>query len=69
MHCDIIASGIVAAAGKLDIKVPMVVRLEGTNAEEGKRILRESGLTITPASDMADGAQKICALVAEREVR
>ena len=63
MRCDIIASGIVAAASKLAVRVPLVVRLEGTNAEEGKRILRESGLRIVPADDMADGARKICDLV------
>lgn len=67
MRCDIIAAGIVASTRKLSMNVPLVVRLEGTNAEEGKRILRESGLNITPAEDMADGAQKICALVAGKE--
>ena len=67
MRCDVIAAGIVAAAAKLDVKVPLVVRLEGTNAAEGKQILEASGLNITPASDMADGAKKICALVAGKE--
>lgn len=67
MRCDVIASGIVAAASRLDVKVPLVVRLEGTNADEGKHILEASGLNIVPAKDMADGAEKICALVAGRE--
>lgn len=65
MRCDVIAAGIVAAARKLSVRVPLVVRLEGTNAAEGKRILQESGLQITPAGDMADGAKKICQLICE----
>lgn len=68
MRCDIIAAGVAAAAARLDVRVPLVVRLEGTNAAEGKRILRESGLSIIPADDMADGARKICALVSKEEV-
>jgi succinyl-CoA synthetase beta subunit len=63
MKCDIIANGVVAAAKELGLKVPVVVRLEGTNVEEGRRILETSGLAITPASTMADGAQKIVAAV------
>jgi succinyl-CoA synthetase beta subunit len=63
MKCDIIANGVVAAAKELGLKVPVVVRLEGTNVEEGRRILEQSGLKITPASTMADGAQKIVAAV------
>ena len=62
MKCDVIAAGVVEAARKLSVKVPLVVRLEGTNAEAGKTILSESGLAITSADDMADGARKICAL-------
>jgi len=65
MKCDVIAAGVVEAARKLAVKVPLVVRLEGTNAEAGKRILSESGLSITPADDMADGARKICTLTKE----
>ncbi|MBQ6594171.1 MAG: ADP-forming succinate--CoA ligase subunit beta [Clostridia bacterium] len=65
MRCDIIAAGIVSATRKLSVRVPLVVRLEGTNAEAGKRILEESGLRIVPADDMADGARKICRLVRE----
>jgi succinyl-CoA synthetase beta subunit len=63
MKCDIIAEGIVAAAKEVDLKVPLVVRLEGTNVEEGKRILAESGLAIVPANDLGDAARKIVAEV------
>jgi succinyl-CoA synthetase beta subunit len=59
MKCDIIAEGIVAAAKEISLKVPLVVRLEGTNVELGKKILAESGLPILSASDLADAAQKI----------
>ena len=58
MKCDIIASGIVAAAKAIDIQVPVVVRLEGTNVELGKKILEESGLALISAKDMADAAHK-----------
>ncbi len=63
MRCDVIANGIVAAAKDLGVKVPVVARLEGTNVELGKQILRDSGLAITPADSIADGAQKIVAAV------
>jgi succinyl-CoA synthetase beta subunit len=63
MRCDIIADGIVAAAREIDIKVPLVVRLEGTNVEDGKRILADSGLAIVPADDLGDAARKIVAEV------
>lgn len=63
MKCDIIATGVVAAAKELGLDVPLVVRLEGTNVDLGKRILKESGLNITAAESMADGAQKIVSLV------
>lgn len=62
--CDLIADGIVAATRELGLKVPLVVRLEGTNVQEGKNILRESGLAIQPADSMADGAKKIVAATA-----
>ncbi|HEX6375654.1 MAG TPA: ADP-forming succinate--CoA ligase subunit beta [Allosphingosinicella sp.] len=65
MRCDIIADGIIAAAREVDLKVPLVVRLEGTNVEEGKRILADSGLAITPANDLGDAAKKIVAAVRE----
>jgi succinyl-CoA synthetase beta subunit len=63
MRCDIIAEGVVAAAREMAIKVPLVVRLEGTNVELGKKILAESGLKIVPADDLADAAAKITAAV------
>jgi len=59
MKCDIIAEGIVAAAREISLKVPLVVRLEGTNVELGKKILAESGLPIVSGNDLADAAQKI----------
>jgi succinyl-CoA synthetase beta subunit len=63
MRCDIIAEGIVAAAREMDIKVPLVVRLEGTNVQQGKDILASSGLAIIPADDLGDAARKIVAEV------
>ncbi|MEO6420715.1 MAG: succinate--CoA ligase subunit beta, partial [Polyangiaceae bacterium] len=59
MKCDVIALGVVAAAKELGLKVPLVVRLEGTNVELGRKILSESGLAIMAATTMADGAAKI----------
>jgi succinyl-CoA synthetase beta subunit len=59
MRCDIIAEGVIAAAREMNIKVPLVVRLEGTNVDLGKKILKESGLKIIPADDLADAAKKI----------
>lgn len=59
MRCDIIAKGIIAASKVLGVKVPLVVRLEGTNVNEGKKLLQESGLDILAADNMADGAKKI----------
>jgi len=59
MRCDIIAEGVVAAAKEMAIKVPLVVRLEGTNVELGKQILAQSGLKIVPADNLADAAKKI----------
>jgi succinyl-CoA synthetase beta subunit len=63
MRCDVIAEGVVAAVKEVGLKVPLVVRLEGTNVDEGKRILNESGLAITAADDLDDAAQKIVAAV------
>jgi succinyl-CoA synthetase beta subunit len=63
MRCDVIAEGVVAAVKEVGLKVPLVVRLEGTNAELGKKILNESGLAITAADDLDDAAQKIVAAV------
>lgn len=61
MKCDIIAEGVVAAAKELQLQVPLVVRLEGTNVNMGKKILAESGLKITPADDLGDAAKKVVA--------
>lgn len=63
MRCDVIADGVIAAAKELGLDRPLVVRLEGTNVEIGKKMLNESGLNIVAADSMADGAQKIVALV------
>jgi succinyl-CoA synthetase beta subunit len=59
MRCDIIAEGIIAAVKEVGLKVPLVVRLEGTNVELGKKIIRESGLDVIAADDLKDGAEKI----------
>jgi succinyl-CoA synthetase beta subunit len=63
MRCDVIANGVVEASKQVGLSLPLVVRLEGTNVEIGKKILNESGLNIVSADSMADGAQKIVALV------
>lgn len=63
MKCDIIAQGVIAATKELGLKVPLVVRLEGTNVELGKKLLNESGLNIMSAENMADGAKKIVSAV------
>ncbi len=63
MKCDIIAEGVIAASRELGLRVPLVVRLEGTNVDLGKKILAESGLNITPANDLSDAASKIVAAV------
>jgi len=63
MKCDVIANGIVAAARQVELRIPLVVRLEGTNVELGKQILAESGLAITPADDLGDAARKAVAAV------
>jgi succinyl-CoA synthetase beta subunit len=62
MKCDTIARGVVAAVQQTGLKLPLVVRLEGTNVELGRKLLAESGLNVVAATDMADGARKIIAL-------
>jgi len=64
VRCDMVARGVVGAAKNLGVKVPVVVRLEGTNVEEGQRVIRESGLGFTVASGMKDAAEKVVALAA-----
>ena len=61
VRCDMIAEGIIAAVKEVDVKVPVIVRLEGTNVEAGKELLKNSGLAITPADDINDGAKKAVA--------
>lgn len=63
MRCDIIAEGVIAAAKEINISVPLVVRLAGTNFEKGKEILANSGLQIVPADDLGDAAEKIVAAI------
>ncbi|WID98599.1 ADP-forming succinate--CoA ligase subunit beta [Bosea vestrisii] len=63
MKCDVIARGVIAAVKTVGLEVPLVVRLEGTNVEEGKAIIRSSGLNVIPADDLDDAAQKIVAAV------
>ena len=59
MRCDVIATGVVEAAKQLDLTVPLVVRMKGTNEDLGKKILRESGLPIISSDTMADAAQQV----------
>jgi succinyl-CoA synthetase beta subunit len=59
MKCDVIAQGIIDAAKTVKLSVPLVVRLEGTNVERGKQMLKESGLALIAADDLADAAQKV----------
>ncbi|MEI5664659.1 ADP-forming succinate--CoA ligase subunit beta [Bosea sp. CCNWLW174] len=63
MKCDVIARGVIAAVKTVGLEVPLVVRLEGTNVEEGKAIIRDSGLNVIPADDLDDAAQKIVAAI------
>ncbi len=63
MKCDVIANGVIAAVKAVGLQVPLVVRLEGTNVEKGKEIIRNSGLNVIPADDLDDAAQKIVAAV------
>jgi len=65
MKCDIIAEGVVAAVKEVGLQVPLVVRLEGTNVDAGKKIIRDSGLNVLPADDLDDAAQKIVKAVKE----
>jgi succinyl-CoA synthetase beta subunit len=65
VRCDMVARGVVGAAHNLNVRVPVVVRLEGTNVEEGQRVIRESGLNFTVASGMKDAAEKVVALAGQ----
>jgi len=64
LRCDVLAQGVVQAAAKVDLQVPVVVRMEGTNVEEGRRILAESGMSLINAADLSDAASKIAEVVA-----
>ena len=64
VRCDMVARGVVEAARNLNIDIPVVVRLEGTNVEEGQRVIRESGLNFTVATGMQDAAEKVVGLAA-----
>jgi succinyl-CoA synthetase beta subunit len=59
MRCDIIAEGVIAAVKEVGLKVPLVVRLEGTNVELGRDIIRNSGLNVIAADDLSDAAEKV----------
>ena len=65
MRCDVIAQGVVEASRTLELDVPLVVRLEGTNVEKGKQIMADSGLPIISATDLNDAAEKIVKAVKE----
>lgn len=65
LRCDVLATGVVQAAKKIGIRVPVVVRMEGTNVEEGRKILSESGLNLITAIDLKDAAKKVAQLVAD----
>jgi succinyl-CoA synthetase beta subunit len=64
MKCDVIAAGVIAATKQMGLKVPLVVRLEGTNVQEGRRMLDQSGLAIQSATSMVDGAKRVVAAIA-----
>ena len=64
LRCDTLANGVVGAARDLNVQVPIVVRMEGTNVELGRKILMESGLNFTVGADMLDAAQKVVKLAA-----
>jgi succinyl-CoA synthetase beta subunit len=66
LRCDVLAQGVIAAVTELGVRVPIVVRMEGTNVAEGKRILRESGLSFTTADSMGEAAEKVVALAGKR---
>ena len=61
MRCDIIAEGVIAAAREVDLQIPLVVRLEGTNVDQGKQLLADSGINVITADNLADAAEKAVA--------
>jgi len=66
MRCDVLAQGVVEAAKQVNLKVPLVVRMEGTNVEQGKKILKDSGLAVIAAADMADAARRVVEAIGGR---
>ena len=62
LRCDVLAQGVIAAVKELGVPVPIVIRMEGTNVEEGKRLLRESGMKLTTADSMDEAAKKVVEL-------
>jgi succinyl-CoA synthetase beta subunit len=66
LRCDVLAQGVIAAVKELNVPVPIVIRMKGTNVEEGKRLLEESGLNFTTAETMDEAAIKVVALVGGR---
>ncbi len=66
MRCDVIAEGIMVAVKNVGVKVPVVVRLEGTNAKQAREMLAQSGLAVTPAASLTDAAKKVVAAVKSR---
>jgi succinyl-CoA synthetase beta subunit len=58
MLCDVLAQGVVDAAREVKLSIPLIVRMEGTNVDKGKQILKDSGIAVIAASDMADGARR-----------
>ena len=69
LRCDVLAAGVIAAVKELDVQVPIVIRMEGTNVEEGKRMLAESGLNFTTADGMGDAADKVVAAAGNSRLR
>jgi succinyl-CoA synthetase beta subunit len=69
MKCDTIATGVVAAAREVKLSVPLVVRMKGTNEDLGKKILKDSGLPIISADNMADAAKKVVAAIAKKQAK
>jgi len=69
VRCDMIAEGVIGAAREIGIKVPVVVRIEGTNAPQGREMLAHSGLALTPAADLTDAAKKVVAAASARAGR
>jgi succinyl-CoA synthetase beta subunit len=66
MQCDVLAQGVVEAAREVKLNVPLVVRMEGTNVDKGKAILKESGIAVIAASDMADAARRVVSAIGKQ---